>query len=189
MLLTHAAEQKQRQRQQLAQRSRAKAQSKTQTKGSAVQKVIEMLGEMKAKVKEDIEVETKTMEEFMAYCDDEAKDKEYAIKTAKREIADASAVIEESSAKVIELEDLIATLGTEISAKEKELADASAIRKSEKADFDATEAELAKSVDELSRAIVEVKKGRPSFLQIEGKHVSVHDVNELATTLSKVVES
>merc|ERR1719359_2560780 len=55
--------------------------------------------------------------------------------------------------------DEIATLGTEAAAKNKELYDATEVRKAGKADFEAAEAELVKSVDECSRAVTALEKG------------------------------
>merc|ERR1719240_551154 len=91
---------------------------------SPVQKVIELLDECKAKVKKDLAAEAEVMEEYTTFCDDELKEKGYAIQTAKREIADVSATIEDSKATIIEKGDEISTLGTTIAAKEKELAGA-----------------------------------------------------------------
>jgi len=45
--------------------------------GSPVQKVVELLGECKQKVLNDLEEEKKSMTEFTAYCDNEAKEKGY----------------------------------------------------------------------------------------------------------------
>merc|ERR550514_546323 len=106
------------------------------------------------------------MNEFMAFCDDEAKNKQYAIKTATRALEDLNAVIVESDAKIQECSDEITTLGTEISEKEKELAGATKIRKAEHADFVTTEQELAKSADEVSRALTEVKKNQAALMQL-----------------------
>merc|ERR1719389_774285 len=55
--------------------------------------------------------------------------------------------------------DEIATLGTEAAAKNKELYDATEVRKATNADFVAAEAELVKSVDECSRAVTALEKG------------------------------
>merc|ERR1719316_446444 len=99
------------------------------------------------------------MEEYMQFCDDQSTDKTNAIKTASRQIQDLKATIEESSAIMIEMADEIATLGTTIAAKEKELAEATSIRKGEHDDFKVIEKELVETVDQLSGAIVQVKKG------------------------------
>merc|ERR1719160_107648 len=88
---------------------------------SPVQKVIELLEECKAKVEKDLAAEAAAMEEYTVFCDDELKEKGYAIETAKREIADLSATIEDSKATIVEKEDEIGTLGTVIAGKEKEV--------------------------------------------------------------------
>merc|ERR1719333_939902 len=61
------------------------------------------------------------MEEYMQFCDDQSTDKVNAIKTATRQIQDLQATIEQSGAIVVEMDDEIATLGTSIATKEKEL--------------------------------------------------------------------
>merc|ERR1719316_1699890 len=86
---------------------------------SPVQKVIELLEECKAKVASDLAAEAEAMEEYVTFCDDELKAKGYAIQTADREIADLSAMIEDSKATIIEKDDEVASLGTEIAGKEK----------------------------------------------------------------------
>merc|ERR1719335_2084323 len=79
-------------------------------------------------------------------------------------IEDLSATIDSSTANVGELEDEIATLGTTIAAKSKELAGATEVREGARADFEAAEKELVKSIDELGRAATVLKRGM-SFAQ------------------------
>merc|ERR1719156_233838 len=116
---------------------------------SPVQKVVELLDECKAKVQKDLDAEAKAMEEYTAFCDDELKDKGYAIETAGREIGDLTATIDSSTANIGELSDEIATLGTTNAAKSKELSDATKVREGQIADFESAEKELVKSIDEL----------------------------------------
>merc|ERR1719324_1543638 len=132
--------------------------------GSAIQKVVELLDECKAKVQKDLDAETKSMEEYTAFCDDELKDKGYAIETAARAIEDLTATVDSSTANIGELSDEIATLGTTNAAKSKELADATKVRQGQIADFEAAEKELVKSIDELGRAATVLKRGM-SFAQ------------------------
>jgi hypothetical protein len=131
----------------------------TAEKVSPVQKVIELLGECKAKVEKDLAAEASVMEEYTTFCDDELKEKGYAIETAGREIGDLMATIEDSKATITEKSDEIGELGTLGAAKEKELADASAVRKGKNEEFVAAEKELVKSVDECSRAVQALQKG------------------------------
>jgi len=126
---------------------------------SPVQKVVELLDECKAKVAKDLAAEAAVMEEYTVFCDDELKAKGYAIETSTREIGELEATIEDSKATTIAMADEIATLGTVGAAKEKELYDATGVRKASNADFTAAEAELVKSVDECSRAVTALEKG------------------------------
>merc|ERR1719377_506627 len=105
--------------------------------GSAIQKVVELLDECKAKVQKDLDAEAKAMEEYTAFCDDELKDKGYAIETAATAIGDLSATKENAAALIAELTDEIATLGTTIAAKSSEHAKASEVRSGEHSDFQA----------------------------------------------------
>merc|ERR1719217_1288150 len=145
-----------------------KALSKAQAKGSAVQKVIELLEDMKTKVKADLSKESDMMEEYLVFCSDETKEKGYAIETATRTIEDLSAIIEESKATITEKEDEVTELGTHISAKEKELDGATAVRTAANEDFVAAEKELVVSVGNCERAAEALAKGL-SLMQIKGK--------------------
>merc|ERR1719443_1060490 len=113
---------------------------------SPVQKVVELLEGCKAKVQKDLDAEGKAMEEYTTFCDDTMKDKAYAIKTAESQIADLNA----------ELEDEIAALGTEIAGKDKELYEATTVRKTAHEAFVSSEKEMLATVDELMRAVNEL---------------------------------
>jgi len=139
----------------------------TAAAGSAIQKVVELLDECKAKVQKDLDAETKSMEEYTSFCDDELKDKGYAIETAGRSIGDLTATVDSSTAQIGVLTDEIATLGTTNAAKSMELADATKVRKGQHGDFQAAEKELVKSIDELGRAATVLKRGM-SFAQTQG---------------------
>merc|ERR1719420_1508745 len=132
------------------------------------------------------------MEEYMQYCDDQATDKGNAIKTATRQIQDLQATIEQSGAIIVEMTDEIATLGTSIATKEKELSEATGIRKGEHEDFKATEKDLVESVDQLGGAIIQVKKGM-SLAQGKGLRMQAampaKQMKKLVATLGTVVES
>jgi len=126
---------------------------------SPVQKVIQLLGECKAKVAKDLAAETAAMEEYTTFCDDEMKEKGYAIETSGRELGDLAATIEDSKATISTKADEISTLGTFIAGKEGELHQATEARNAKNADFVAAEKELVKSVDECSRAVAALAKG------------------------------
>jgi hypothetical protein len=115
------------------------------------------------------------MEEYTTFCDDELKDKAYAIETAASAIGDLGATKENAAALISELTDEIATLGTSIAEKSSELAKATEVRKGQGEDFKAAEAELLKSIDELGRAATVLKRGM-SFVQTVNGQKKIRDV-------------
>merc|ERR1719456_1559164 len=58
-----------------------------------VQKVLQLLGELEAKIIKDGEIEQKAYEEYVDWCQNGAKDKEWEIKTAKSDIEELQATI------------------------------------------------------------------------------------------------
>jgi len=157
--------------------------------GSPVQKVVELLGECKQKVLKDVEAETAAMKEYTAYCDDEAKEKGYAIETATSSIETLEATVESMTATIAEADDEMATLGTLIAAKEKELSDAKTVRKEENDNFVASEKELVETVDQLGRAATVLKKGM-SLAQTRGAQFHVNkNTEEAINALSTIIES
>merc|ERR550514_1791273 len=127
--------------------------------GSPVQKVVELLGECKAKVLADLAEETAAMQEFSAYCDNEAKEKAYGIKQATGALEDLAATIEDATATIATCDDGISELGTVIAGKEKELGDAQGVRGEDHENFVSAEKELIESIDQLGRAASVLKKG------------------------------
>jgi hypothetical protein len=152
---------------------------------SPIQKVVELLDECKAKVQKDLDAETKAMEEYTAFCDDELKDKGYAIETAGRSIADLDATVESSTAKVAELDDEIATLGTKIAAMSSELGAATKVRAAGNADFAAAEKELLKSIDELGRAATVLKRGMSFAQTTQGRK----KINDVVSALKNIIDA
>merc|ERR1719313_2921779 len=158
---------------------------------SPVMKVVELLDECKAKVAKDLAAETASMEEYTTFCDDELKDKGYAIETATSKIGDLEATIADAQATIAETSDEIATLGTVMAGKDKELYDAGEVRKEGNAEFVAAEKELVTTVDQLSRAGALIKK-EMSFAQTRGG-VSVKKIAKrlkpMTDALSAIVEA
>merc|ERR1719386_468328 len=148
-------------------------------------KVVELLDECKAKVQKDLDAEAKAMEEYTAFCDDELKDKGYAIETAATAIGDLSATKENAAALIAELTDEIATLGTTIAAKSGELAKASEVRKAGNADFAAAEKELVKDIDMLGRAATVLKRGMSFVQTVNG----IKKIKDVVNGLKMIVEA
>merc|ERR1719271_959948 len=125
---------------------------------SPVQKVIELLEENKVKIANDLAAEEKEMGEFTEYCDKQSSELGYSIETATSKIEDLKAAIEKGTSKIPVYEDQIATLGTEVASKQKQLYEATELRKKESADFKAAESELVTSIDQLDRAVTIIKR-------------------------------
>merc|ERR1719515_65442 len=156
-----------------------------QTKVSPVQKVIELLDDLAGKVKGDLAKEETLMEEYTKWCDSEANEKEDAITSATRTISELEATIEESSGSISALTAEIEELASKISYSEADLANATEIRTSEKAAFEATEKELVETQDSLERALVMIKRSM-GFMQMKGNKKALE---AFAAALEPVVAS
>merc|ERR1719331_2281752 len=131
--------------------------SATATAVSPVQKVIQLLDELKGRVESDLASEEKLMEEYTSWCDEEANEKEDAITSSKRTIGDLMATIEDAKATIGSLTTSIDELTQKISTDEKDLASATDIRNTEHEVFISAEKELADTVDSLERAMMTLK--------------------------------
>merc|ERR1719159_602992 len=127
------------------------------------------------------------MQEYTAFCDDEVKDKTYAIETAEKGIEEAQATIADSKATVATADDEIATLGTTIAAKEKELAAAQKVRAEEHENFVSAEKELVTSIDQLGRAVTVLKKGS-AFAQMRGGRMDQKSMQAIQA-IGTIIES
>jgi len=152
---------------------------------SPVQKVIEMLDDLKAKVAGDLSAEETMMSKYTTWCDEEDNTKEDAITSNKRTIGDLNAVIADSNAQIGELSTEIEELAGKISSAEADLSKATGIRGEENDSFSATEKELTETIDTLERATAVLSRGQYSFLQRGG----AKDLSKLATGLSKIIEA
>merc|ERR1719161_861370 len=106
------------------------------------------------------------MQEYTAFCDDEVKDKTYAIETAEKGIEEAQATI---------------------AAKEKELATAQKMRAEANANFVSAEKELVTSVDQLGRAVTVLKKGS-AFAQMRGGRMDQKSMQAIQA-IGTIIES
>jgi len=134
-------------------------------------KVLELMDDCSAKVKEDGETEAKAYKEYFEWCDDASKDSQFAIKTYSADVEKLTASVAKLTSDIevgtSKIEDLAASIAT----AEKDLADATTVREKEAADFSAAEAELVDGVDTLGRAIGilerEMAKNPAAFAQID----------------------
>merc|ERR1719335_1092051 len=91
-------------------------------------------------------------------------------------------------------EDEIATLGSDVASKSKQLYEATALRKKEKADFDAAEGELMTSIDQLDRAVTIIKREMSTITEFAqgapgAKSRKEREVEVAVKVLSKIIDS
>lgn len=123
------------------------------TETNPIQKVIEMITSLEAKIMKEGEAEEKAFKEFFEWCDDAAKNKQFEVKTATAKKEKLEATIAKAKSDIEDADEVIAKMVADIAQDEKDLEDATVIREKENADFKAAEAELMEGIDMLERAI------------------------------------
>jgi len=122
-----------------------------------IAKIIEMLGEEKDKIAADIKAESKTMADYMQYCDDDQSEKAYSIKTAQRKTDDLNALVADNTAQISAFEEEITELAAETADRQAEMDDATKVRDDEHAEFLVREQEQVTCVSELEKMAIELK--------------------------------
>lgn len=155
---------------------------------SPVQKVVQLLGELKTQVQGELDTEAKSMEEYSSYCNDESKERGFQIKTAKADIERFEATIEDSNGKISALDTTIAESGSSVANKQGELAEATKIRENDNGDFQAAQKELVDTVDTLSRAAAVLKR-ELSFAQGASSSQLKSKLGNMLNALGMIVEA
>jgi len=132
-----------------------------------MEKTIQLLEGLSAKIVKEGEAEAALYEKFTAYCNDESKETQFEVKTSKADAERASAALADETAKIGAAEAKIEELSTTIATAEKDLASATKIREKENADFTKVESELMEGVSMLERAIaiIEREMAKTGFIQ------------------------
>merc|ERR1719174_1539404 len=143
----------------------------TASQANPIEKIIEMISDLQAKVISEGEDAQKTYDEYAEWCEDRSTQLGFEIKTAKAEKADLEATIEEETSSSAALETKIEELSNDIKTDEADLAAATKVRETEAADFAAEEKELTEVLDMLERATSilskEMAKSGASMLQLK----------------------
>jgi len=151
-----------------------------------VGQVLGLLQKLRDTVVQDGEVEQKQFEEFAEWCEDEAKERQFEIKTGKSQQADLTATIDKASADFEVFTSKVDDLSKSIATVEQDSKAATAIREKENATFKAAEAELVQTVDTLRRAQSVLKKalgGGSSFAQMP------QEFTDLASSLKTILDA
>jgi len=153
-----------------------------------VQKVIQLLSELEAKLLKEGEAEEKAYKEFVDFCQDGAWEKQVEIKTAKAKKEDLEATIAKATATAEEASAQISDLAAAISTNEADLKAAGEIREKENADFVANEAELVDAVDTVGRAISILEKNAKGSALVQTAVDPAH-LSALLATLNAAINT
>merc|ERR1740138_1803440 len=118
-----------------------------------IQKVLQMLSDLQAKIIGEGEAAQKVYHEFSEFCEGRSAELGFEIKTGKGEVADLKATIEKASADIDSLNAKIEEIAAQLATDEQDLKAATEIREKEAADFAAEEADLTETIDTIQRAI------------------------------------
>merc|ERR1719236_300479 len=119
-----------------------KSVAQAQAMANPIEKVIEMLSELQQKIIKEGEAAQKLYDEFSEWCEEESKNLQFEIKTAKAEAEELTATIDKATSDIKALDEKIEELAAAISTDEADLKAATEIREKEHADFVGEEAEL-----------------------------------------------
>eukprot|EP00746_Dinoflagellata_sp_MGD_P072434 gnl/MRDRNA2_/MRDRNA2_29399_c0_seq1.p1 gnl/MRDRNA2_/MRDRNA2_29399_c0~~gnl/MRDRNA2_/MRDRNA2_29399_c0_seq1.p1 ORF type:complete len:664 (+),score=247.74 gnl/MRDRNA2_/MRDRNA2_29399_c0_seq1:72-2063(+) len=158
-----------------------------------IQKVVQMLGDMAKKGKEEKNIEEVEFAKFKTWCEDVISDK-------TKSIAEAADKIEQLNADILKAESDAKVLGEEIAAHtadvaswEGEAENATAIRNKEKADYDAAHADYSESIDAIERAIAVLKQRAAdipqSLLQLSKSDLIPAKARAIVASMMQVQES
>jgi len=172
-----------------------------------IEKVLQMIGDLQAKIIGEGNDAQKVYDEFSEFCEDRSKELGFEIKTGKQGVADLEAAIEKEKATAASLNAKIEELSSAIATDEADLKAATDIRNKEQAAFEAEEKELIDVIGTLERAIgileKELSKSGASMMQlqsassvvqalsvmVEATSLSSADASKLAALLQNTQES
>jgi len=135
-------------------------------------KVMQLMGDLTAKITAEGAAEAKAFQEYFAWCDNAAANLHNEIKTGNTQQEGLTAAISKGAANIEASTAKIEDLSASISADESELKQATAVRAAEVATFQASESELVDSIDTLDRAvgILQKEMGKKPGVVGTGRH-------------------
>jgi DNA repair exonuclease SbcCD ATPase subunit len=153
-----------------------------------VQKVINMVEELQAKVSEEGKAEATTYDAFACFCKSKTDEKTKAISEEEQTLSDLQSEIKKLSSKRDQIDQDIQDLTEEIADHEHFLATAEGIRKEERAVFEAADLDLEKSVHQIQVARDKLA-GSEGFLQGRAGARALAAVRESVQTALDMADS
>lgn len=138
-----------------------------------ITKVISLLKDMQKELDAEAKEDEEMFEKLKCWCDTNGAGKKQAVQDQKDKMDELNALIEGSTGKKTTLITEIDQLKKDIADAKAALAEATAIRKKEAAEFHTEETELIKSVTLLKGAIVALSKHHGALLQSDSELMQV----------------
>lgn len=156
----------------------------THTETNPIGQVLTLLQNLYNTVVSDGEKEQKQFEVFAEWCEDQAKERQFEIKTGKAQVANLRATIEKASADIDAGNARVSELSQSIAANDADLKAATSIRAKEHSTFKKEESELVETVDTLRRAqqVLSKHMKEGSFTQLP------QAIKDLTTSLSVILD-
>merc|ERR1719207_361774 len=123
-----------------------------------VQKVLQMMSDMKNKALKEKENEVAVFAKFTEFCEDTEVEKGRAINEATEQVEKLSADIQKYTSNANVLAQEMAKLDESIALAEKDLTEATRLRDGEKKDFQKTHADYVESIEDLEIASTKLKE-------------------------------
>jgi len=151
-----------------------------------VTKVVNLLTDMKIQVEKEADEDKEIYEKMDCWCKTNDREKSRALEIAEEKINELEAFIEESAAKVAQLEGEIEKLKEDIAANIKALEKATAMREKEAAEFSVEEKDMMDVVSALEQALEIL--GKVQLMQKNGKlQEAGNALMQLKKTLKKSI--
>jgi len=132
--------------------------SRAAHKVTPIQKVLQMMAELKTKAQEEKKGEIQTFNQFTTFCKNTLRDKGYAIKDGTASMSKLSADIEDYKAKAAVLGREIRTLDEANDEHEHEKAEAKEVREKAHRDHQVTHSDYQASLEDMAVGIQNLKK-------------------------------
>jgi len=131
-----------------------------------IRKVVTMLQTMQKKVEAEGEKEQELFDKFMCYCKSSGGDLAAGIADAEQKVSELPSAVEEAEGQLAQLKEDLKKAQTDRTAAKAAIAEATAIREKEAAEFATLSADLKTNIGAIGKAIDFLKKGMGgSFLQ------------------------
>jgi len=167
------------------------------TSNAAVQKVIQMLGDMQATAKKEKHEEEVKFAEFETFCTNEIADLKEDIKVAAEEIELLTSGIEKLTSDVGVLGEEIGKLGSDVASMESDVKVHKEKRAKEHEDYVAESTDYTESIDAVERAIAVIQKSQgdqpqaasAALLQVSEMTFLPNRVKAMVTAFMTVMDS